>query len=157
MLCPCGTKRSYTSCCEPLILDKAKAESPEQLMRSRYTAYALQSIPYIYDTYAKISQKQQTIKDIEAWANDTKWLNLRIVTVSDYIKNDKPTVQFEAIYKNEGVLYRMSEKSSFIKENDTWRYLDGTDLKFNEITPPNRNDKCICLSGLKFKKCCGNK
>ena len=49
--CPCG-KGSYTQCCEPLHLGTAKALTAEQLMRSRYSAFALQQIDYIVQTTA---------------------------------------------------------------------------------------------------------
>ena len=42
-------------------------------------------------------------------------------------------------------------KSSFIKEDGTWKYLDG-ELYNSKI---ERNESCPCGSGKKFKKCCG--
>ena len=37
--CPCGTGESYDDCCGPLLANVAQAATPEQLMRSRYTAF----------------------------------------------------------------------------------------------------------------------
>ena len=39
-LCPCGSEKIYTECCEPLIKGDRVAETAEALMRSRYTAHA---------------------------------------------------------------------------------------------------------------------
>ena len=50
MDCPCGSGKTYDECCEPFIRGKAFPETAEQLMRSRYSAYTLQEIPYITDT-----------------------------------------------------------------------------------------------------------
>jgi 23S rRNA pseudouridine1911/1915/1917 synthase len=36
-LCPCGSLKKYSECCEPIIKKAEKASSPEVLMRSRYT------------------------------------------------------------------------------------------------------------------------
>ena len=44
--CPCG-KGLYKDCCEPLHSGKTRAVHAEQLMRSRYSAFALQQIGYI--------------------------------------------------------------------------------------------------------------
>jgi SEC-C motif-containing protein len=154
MICPCGSKLDYDKCCESIILKKIKANSPEQLMRSRYSAYALQHSTYIFDTYAKASKINQSLYDIDIWAKETKWLNLTIIASSEFRNVSKPTVEFEAIYKNGGVLYKMKESSTFTKEDDFWRYVEGSDLSFTKLKIPKRNDECICLSGKKYKKCC---
>ncbi|WP_441004470.1 YchJ family protein [Pseudocolwellia agarivorans] len=155
MLCPCGTNIEYNKCCETIISNAKKARSPEQLMRSRYTAYAIKNSQYIFNTYSSASQKKQSLQEIDTWAKDTQWLNLYVVGTSEHINNATPTVTFEAIYKNNGSFYKMREKSSFVKENDHWRYVDGSDLTFDELNTPKRNDVCFCSSGKKYKKCCG--
>jgi len=154
MICPCGSNVDYKECCEKLITNEVKAKSPEQLMRSRYSAYALQQSNYIYDTYAKASKVNQSLHDIEIWAKETQWLSLAIISSSEFNNIVKPTVEFEAIYKHEGVFYKMKERSTFIKEGNLWRYIDGSGLSFNKLNNPKRNDACICLSGKKYKKCC---
>lgn len=154
MICPCGSNIDYKACCEKLITNEAEAKSPEQLMRSRYSAYALQQSNYIYDTYAKASKVSQSLHDIEIWAKETQWLHLAIISSSEFNKIEKPTVEFEAIYKHDGVFYKMRESSTFIKEEHLWRYVDGSGLSFNKLKNPKRNDECICLSGKKYKKCC---
>ncbi|MFT6788783.1 MAG: SEC-C motif-containing protein [Pseudoalteromonas rhizosphaerae] len=58
-LCLCGSEQSYSDCCEKLHLGNIQATSPEQLMRSRFVAYALKNAKYIYQTYAQ-KNKQQT-------------------------------------------------------------------------------------------------
>jgi len=154
MICPCGSNNKYSECCEPIHLKKVEAQTPEQLMRSRYSAYALNKADYIYQTYAKSSQKEQSIEEIKAWAEETNWLNLNVKSSSEYKNTTHPTVTFEAIYKNNNIFYKMKETSRFIKEIKVWRYIDGNHLYFEELNIPKRNDECICLSGKKYKKCC---
>ena len=36
-LCPCGSLKKYSECCEPIIKKAEKASSPEVLMRSLYS------------------------------------------------------------------------------------------------------------------------
>ncbi|WP_426370394.1 YchJ family protein [Pseudocolwellia sp. HL-MZ7] len=155
MLCPCGTNIEYNKCCETIILNNIEAKSPEKLMRSRYSAYALQNSEYIFNTYSKASQKKQSLQEIDTWAKETQWVNLDVIDASEYKVTSEPTVTFEAIYKNNGSFYKMREKSSFIKEDKTWKYVDGSDLSFDELNSPKRNDVCLCSSGKKYKKCCG--
>ena len=48
--CPCGSKKNYADCCQPFIELKKIPETPEQLMRSRYTAYTQANMDYIVRT-----------------------------------------------------------------------------------------------------------
>ena len=90
MLCPCGSKIEYKQCCEPII-DNCKAKSPEQLMRSRFSAYTLQCYHYVFNTYCSSSKKTLSLNDIASSADQTKWLNLRIIKSSEFkFKQNQP-------------------------------------------------------------------
>ena len=53
--CSCGSGRDYVTCCQPYVEGRAHPETPEALMRSRYTAYTMADIDYIEKT--EISQR----------------------------------------------------------------------------------------------------
>lgn len=158
MLCPCGSDRAYSHCCRAIILAEKSATSPEQLMRSRYSAYAKKNAQYIYLTYATSSQAEQLIEDIEQWAEQTQWLKLVIHHSSDYQKdlanNNNAQVEFSAFYQYQGQLWQMRERSNFVVEQGNWRYLDGEVSDSNELAKPKRNELCFCGSNKKFKQCC---
>lgn len=165
MKCYCGSARSFTQCCEPIINNIGSATFPEQLMRSRYSAYATKNAHYIYLTYANESRANQSESDIAQWANETSWLSLKIIN-SDNISIDElnqhastklPVVTFSVIYVHQGTLYRMTESSRFVNESGCWLYLDGDIIEHGSIKPPKRNDLCLCNSGKKFKVCCALK
>jgi SEC-C motif-containing protein len=48
--CPCGSGAAYGACCGPRHAGTATAESPEALLRARFTAYANEMVEYIADT-----------------------------------------------------------------------------------------------------------
>jgi SEC-C motif-containing protein len=50
MKCPCSSGKDFASCCEPILTRKQKAKTAEQLMRSRYTAYATGNVDWIVDS-----------------------------------------------------------------------------------------------------------
>lgn len=154
MKCPCGSALEFSTCCEPIINSQNDASSPEALMRSRYSAYATNNVNYIFDTYALSTQKLQSIAEISAWANSTKWLKLTINDTSD--DSTYPTVSFTAYYLNGNDYCSMSECSRFVKENGKWKYLDGEVTEHQDIKTIKRNDPCPCQSTKKYKKCCGN-
>ena len=44
--CPCGSGTPYDACCGVLHRGERQAATPEELMRSRYSAYALGDLGY---------------------------------------------------------------------------------------------------------------
>ena len=171
MPCPCGANNSFKHCCLKLINQEALARSPEQLMRSRFSAYATNAAEYIFNTYAKSSQASQSLNDIEDWAKQTIWLKLIIHSASDFLMNQTDqiskaatfnknsescaTVCFSAYYRHQGLYFLMKETSRFVLENNQWRYLDGKVSDHEELMTPKRNELCFCHSKKKFKRCCG--
>jgi SEC-C motif domain protein len=165
MLCPCGSQKNYSECCEPFIAGKAVAPTPEALMRSRYTAYVKVAAPYLRDTLAPESRHDFNEKEVHDWAKNSEWLGLEI------IKAEGNTVEFTAKYRTQGKVLEHHEVSTFRKEKDRWYFVDGDshvheDGKghhhHHEPKAPvvrsapklGRNDPCSCGSGKKFKKCC---
>ena len=160
MSCFCGLNRSFSECCQPYILGDKTPNTPEQLMRSRYSAYATGSSQYIFNSYAKEKQPQNPLNDIAQWAKETRWLALHInqgnnTSLSDIQAEQLPTVDFTAYYLHEKHYYKMNECSRFVIENNQWHYLDGEVSEHIELASPKRNDNCFCGSNRKFKKCCG--
>lgn len=159
ILCPCGSSLSFSQCCQAIILDEKKAESPEQLMRSRYSAYAVKNAQYLFDTYAKQSQKDQSVSEILQWAEQCQWLNLTIIDTSTFNVDDlaSATVTFCATYLSDNTFYQLTEKSRFVYEALKWKYLDGDITSHQALKKLKRNDKCPCKSNKKFKLCCLSK
>ena len=182
MLCPCGTGKKFAVCCSAIIEGKKQAISPEQLMRSRYSAYATKNAQYLFDTYANETQQSQSVEEIKHWANSCQWIKLNIINSSSIndssLSKDSslPTVEFEAFYLIGNKMYLLREKSRFTLENTLhtarsstssklnnqmrWLYLDGNIVAHNEISTIKRNAPCPCSVNQnktvkkKFKHCC---
>jgi SEC-C motif-containing protein len=174
MLCPCCSKLAFKDCCEPLLGGTANAQTPETLMRSRYCAYTLKAIDYIFDTYANSvktganDNEQLTKASITEWASSVTFVRLEIVNGSDDANgciNKEPNlgfVEFAAYYLDKNVLHCLHEKSRFVREHPNgqhnepkqWHYIDGTIIE-EPILSLGRNSFCPCQSGKKFKKCHG--
>ncbi len=150
--CLCGSQQHYVNCCGPLHLGKKHAATPEQLMRSRYVAYALKNAEYIYQTYAKNKRAANPVKQIADFANSCRFTQLEIITSAH--DEHHGMVEFCAGYFYQNLYCQLHEKSSFIKENGEWRYTDGEIYPVADIKV-GRNDECPCSSGKKYKKCHG--
>ena len=68
MKCPCASAKDYAVCCEPIIQQKQKAATAEQLMRSRYSAYALGHIDWIIDSQSPDGRQFVDRAATEAWS-----------------------------------------------------------------------------------------
>jgi SEC-C motif-containing protein len=158
--CPCGSRKTYSSCCEPYIADKASAPTPEALMRARYTSYATGKIDFIEKTHAPESRADFDRKASEKWAKDSSWKGLAVVATKGGAPGDATgIVSFIAAFSQGGQDYEHHEIATFRKEGATWLFVDGKSPKpethVNTGPDVGRNEPCHCGSGKKFKKCHG--
>lgn len=174
MQCPCGTGLEFKVCCEPYLLGTEPAPTAEALMRSRYTAFALQDLKYIKKTLAPESQKDFDLSATTEWSSQSQWKGLKILSVKQGQSEDKKgTVEFIATYSQGGETFDHHEVSTFKRgRNGEWLFVDGESHTHKEGEDPHshgpkpetivrsapkigRNDPCECGSGKKYKKCCG--
>ena len=81
--CPCGSSQSYSACCQLLHRGVKKARSAEQLMRSRYAAYARCEYQYLVDTHYPDTRGTLSLDELEKSNHETSWLGLEILTAED--------------------------------------------------------------------------
>jgi len=147
MSCICGLDKPYDECCGAIISGKRLAKTPEELMRSRYSAYVNGAGIYLVESAVQENQYTEDIELIEEFSNSVEWLKLEVL---DAIGTQ---VEFKAYYREKGEEKKLAvlhERSNFIQVNDLWKYKDG-ELYNSKI---ERNEPCPCGSGKKFKKCC---
>lgn len=155
--CPCNSGQQYNECCEPFISGKALPETPEQLMRSRYSAFTIVDIDYIGRTMHGPALKDFSKRESENWARQVEWQGLEVIKAG--MEGHNGFVEFIAKFTNNGTAEQIHERSEFHRKDGKWYYVNGKDPSIN--TSPirvenktGRNDPCHCGSGKKFKKCC---
>ena len=154
MICHCGSGRDFEDCCAPVIAGEKFAETAEELMRARYSAYVEVATDFLHDSLHPDSRDDFDVDSTEKWASSSKWLGLKILGGKAGQRNDRAgTVEFTASYEDaEGHRIDHSERSHFKKDHDQWFFCDGQAIAPNKV---GRNDPCTCGSGKKYKKCCG--
>lgn len=147
--CPCGVGH-YETCCQPLHLGQAVATTAQQLMRSRYSAFAKHEIDYLVKTTALGQQHVLDVKAISDWSKANQWLKLDIVQAQEKLDKIHAQVEFKAHYVAQDQPRQIHhEVSHFVQQNGQWYFLDPTTEQ--HIT---MKQACICGSGKKFKQCC---
>lgn len=108
--CACGSTLAYADCCRPLHHGTRQAATPEELMRSRYSAYALGLADYVFRTW-----HPRTRPDDVTLADNPTWTGLEVLSAHD------DTVEFRARHES-GELH---EVSRFEQRAGRWFYVDG--------------------------------
>lgn len=117
-LCLCGSLKKYAACCQPLHQNTQLAQTPEQLMRSRYCAFALKLNQYLLKTWHP--QTRPTTLNLD---DQPHWVKLQILSSKQ--SGDSGKVHFRALYNEQGEVGFMEERSDFIRENGQWLYVSG--------------------------------
>jgi uncharacterized protein YchJ len=77
--CPCGGGQTFGACCRPYLVGEAAAETAEQLMRSRYSAYHQGNIDYLIATHHPTQRYAGQRAAILQSTARTTWLGLRVL------------------------------------------------------------------------------
>ncbi|ACM19445.1 SEC-C motif domain protein [Geotalea daltonii FRC-32] len=156
--CPCGSGSTYETCCQPLINGASQAETAEQLMRSRYSAYVKVETDYILETTHPEHRQNFDPEGTKQWAEQSVWDGLEIVSTEKGGAADTDgTVEFIARFREKGVRKTHHELAEFKKDAGRWFFTDGSAVPARPLVSSKvgRNDPCPCGSGQKYKKCCG--
>lgn len=122
--CPCCSGKQFIVCCQPLHKSEKTANSPEQLMRSRYAAFATATVDYLLKTSHSSIRSGFTKSSIRQWATENDWQKLEVIQASE--NDNTGLVEFKAYYKsaqNKNEVHH--ELSGFVKENGMWFYKTG--------------------------------
>lgn len=153
--CPCGTQKTYEQCCGLYLEKKQLPQTPEQLMRSRYTAYSLADIDYITHTMKGEILVGFNPIEAEQWAKSVTWLGLDVLS-AEPTDSDTGFVEFCARFMDHGQAKVIHELSEFHKEDGSWFYVNGVNKEKPaklKKQPISRNGPCPCGSGKKYKNC----
>jgi SEC-C motif-containing protein len=125
--CPCGTGLSFSKCCDGYIRAKRFPDTAEALMRSRYTAYVIENVPYLLETRHPDFIKKNEAEDIAAWIKEvTSWDKLEILMTEKGAPSDKiGCVAFNVFFHQRGHEEVLFEYSRFSKLKGRWVYETG--------------------------------
>ena len=122
--CFCDISKTYDACCGVFHSREHRPESAVALMRSRYSAYCLGLMDYLYETMHP-KTRGELLENQEM-----DWQGLEVISHSLGGKSDKiGKVEFKAFYQVEGKIYDMHEFSKFKRHKGVWVYVDGAQFE----------------------------
>ena len=118
--CPCGSGKLHDDCCGPLHSGAARAATAEQLMRSRFSAFAVGDAAYLLRSWHSSTRPARLELD-----RATQWIRLEILDTQDGGPfHTSGTVRFRAHYRERGGAAQfMEENSTFSREDGAWVYV----------------------------------
>lgn len=124
MPCPCGSLKRLSVCCGPFHAGKATPRTAKQLMRSRYSAFALGGLgDYLLQSWHPDTRPPLSAADMGA--ADTDWVKLDIVDSQQ--QGNTATVEFKAYWRDaDGHMQLHHEHSRFVRQDGRWFYVDAT-------------------------------
>ncbi|MDT0544935.1 MULTISPECIES: YchJ family metal-binding protein [Streptomyces] len=119
--CPCGLPAAYDDCCGRLHRGQARAATPEQLMRSRYSAFVRQDEAYLLRSWHPDTRPPRVDFDPAL-----RWRGLDVLaTTEGSAFHTTGTVEFRAHYTERGHAGELHENSRFVRHDGEWVYVDG--------------------------------
>lgn len=122
--CPCGIGETLASCCDTIHRnDAGLGSTAEQLMRARYSAYALGLDHFVLSSWHPDTRPPALGTD-----PGTEWLGLDVIETErgGGLDNDG-IVEFVATFRRaaDAEPIALHERSSFVRVGANWRYVDG--------------------------------
>jgi len=121
--CVCTSGKAFKLCCKPL-LDRVKtARTPQQLMRSRFSAFALGGYgDYLIETW--LPSMAVGLNAAELSQRSVNWQHLEIIAKSQ--SGEDAVVEFRAYFFDQnGTQQVHHEVSQFHRQSGRWFYVDG--------------------------------
>lgn len=95
-------------------------------MRSRYTAFARQNANYLFATLLPSKREKNELKSLTRSFRGVRWVELQVLGTERGGATDADgVVEFRAILEAGGAKRAMQERSTFVRENGRWYYVDG--------------------------------
>ena len=117
--CPCGRPHPLDRCCGPILRQERPAATAEDLMRSRYTAFALGDMEHLARTWHPSTRPRHIHDD-----PDRTWTGLDVLaTTGGGLLEHEGTVTFDAHHSDAQGDHTLHEVSTFTRVDGAWAYV----------------------------------
>jgi len=126
--CPCSSGKPYRDCCQPAHKGSLEPERPADVVRARYSAYAIGDVDFLWRTLHPKHEDRALPEDLarrslEETSKAFKYPGLTIF--SEKVDGASAVVTFRAKVFERGRDLSFEEASRFELTGHGWRYLSG--------------------------------
>lgn len=119
MRCPCLSGLPYAECCELQHRGVNVAPTAEQLMRSRFSAFAVGDVDYLLASWHSSTRPASLQLD-----ETLRWYRLDIIDRDGGGPLDaRGEIEFEAYWRSPDGRGSQRERSLFVRDDTTWYYV----------------------------------
>ncbi|MFB4311288.1 YchJ family protein [Actinomadura sp. GTD37] len=119
--CPCGSGSPYRDCCGRLHRGEGTAATAGELMRSRFSAFAVGDEAHLLRTWHPATRPERI-----GFEDGTRWTRLEILREEDGGPGDeKGVVEFRAHFLTGAEPGELHEVSRFVRRDGDWVYVRG--------------------------------
>ena len=128
--CPCGTGQGYDACCARLHRGLIDADTPDVLVRARFSAFALGEIGYLLRTLHadhedRARREVDVLRELREAARRYRYMRLDVREVTPEDDEGTARVLFFAHVFDAGRDVGFAELSDFRREDRGFRYVGG--------------------------------
>lgn len=117
--CPCGSGLGLDACCGPVVSGERVAVTAQELMRSRYTAYAIGDADHVFRSWHPGHRPANLTLD-----PSVRWTSLDVLDAAGGgATDDTGEVEFRARYVDADGPGELRERSLFTRRAGRWVYL----------------------------------
>jgi SEC-C motif-containing protein len=117
--CPCGAGKAFDACCGRFLSGAQFAPTAEELMRSRYSAFALGQVQYLLDSWHPRTRPRSLDLD-----DRDVWTRLEVLsTTGGGLLDQSGTVEFIAHFRMQKQAGEVHGNSTFERFHGKWYYV----------------------------------
>ncbi|MDC0710684.1 YchJ family metal-binding protein [Stigmatella sp. ncwal1] len=140
-VCPCTSGLRYRQCCAPYHRGEAEPPDAEALMRSRYSAFALREVGYLWKTLHpehpdRSRPEADMLRELRTSAQSHQYPGLVVMDRSPPDAQGVAQVLFFAKVFERGKDRSFVELSDFRHDGTGWRYVSGVLRPLGELSGP---------------------
>jgi SEC-C motif-containing protein len=123
--CPCTSGLAFGECCGRWLVGTDAAPTASQLMRSRFTAFAVGDPAYLISTWHPSTRPSELELELDP---SIRWQRLDVERAEAGGPFDREgVVEFTAHYRHDGERGEQHEVSTFRREGGRWFYVGAAD------------------------------
>ena len=119
--CPCGLPATYEQCCGRFhvgLPDGVTAPTAELLMRSRYSAFAVEDADYLLATWHPVTRPASL-----GFQPGLRWARLQVLESTGGLLDTRGTVHYRAHWVRGSAAGVIEEDSLFRRDDGRWAYV----------------------------------